>query len=150
MPLNDIVDEIVTILGTVTGIGLVRGYEEVVQQHNDFTAAFMTGGIINTVEVVRQTSFETRFTGRRSDDLHTIAINVYRGVAIGDAATTRAAHVTLVEAIRTIFRYNFRLNTEACQLLPAQVAEDGHVEKFGTLMHYSLVTIDVKEDLQAP
>lgn len=148
MSLAAVLVECVSITSGVTGVGIIRNYEAVAATEDQLRTAFFSGGEINAIEIVRGSTESIYFANQRSQDDHTINFNIYRGVAVDDESTSRAAHEALVEAVKDEFRGNYRLNGMAQKVDMMQVPIDGHIMKGGLLLHYSLGTMVVRLDFE--
>ena len=146
MTLAAVIAECVSITSGVTGVGVVRGYEEFAATEDQLRALFLSGGVVNAIEITRGSTESIYFANQRTQHDHTIHFHFYRSMQ--SDGTSRTAHQALVEATVEVFRNNFRLSGVAAKLDLMQIVIDGHIMKTGALLHYSLGTMVARIDLE--
>ena len=146
MSLSAILSELATQAATISGVGVIRTYELYVSSLDALKANFMSGGVINALEIDRVRTLDDRFSNYRTRRDHTIHFHFYMGLSDG-ATTTRTTFRTLVEAAHDVFKNNYRLNGNSVLAGPFQIDQDGYIEKCGVLLHYAQCSLVVREDV---
>lgn len=146
MALQDIIDYCVSQTLTAPGVGIVRGYEDLITSHDQIEADAIAAGVINYVEIVRESTPSIYFANARNQRDHNINFHFYTG--LNTPSISRPAHVALVEAVVEVFRNDFRLGGTAVKAEPLAITFDGHIEKFGATLHYALGVLMAREDLE--
>lgn len=146
MSLSAILSQVVTLAGGISGIGVVRGYEMHVSSLEALRANFMSGGVVNALEIDRVRTQDQRFSNFRTRRSHTLHFHFYYGLVSG-ATTTRATFRAIVEAAHTVFKNDYRLSGNADLVGPFNVDQDGYIEKAGVLLHYAQCSLVAREDV---
>ncbi|MCH9674533.1 MAG: hypothetical protein K0U93_24050 [Gammaproteobacteria bacterium] len=143
MSLETIIAECVSIAGTIPGIGVIHDHEVVVSNRKGLEDNFMSGGVINCLEIDRDSTPATRRTGRGTIRAHQIAFRFYHSLQEG--LGSRATFRTLVETAEEVFRGQFNLNGVALESGPFSISIDAYIEKAGAPLHYAECAMPVKE-----
>ena len=145
MSLANIRDQIETILGGVSGIGVVHNYDRWSDTWPKFLAHYKVAatGKINGWAITRTKTPEESDSFEKHARDHEFTIRGYYGLK--DADASEIVFQDLIEAICTEFRSNFTLNSTCDESGPIQV---GLVENriFGTVLcHYCELSIMARE-----
>ena len=110
----------------------------------DIETNFMSGGVVNTVEIDRSSTTDNRITAFITDRHHTIDFHCYYGAQV--SSSTRVTFRVLIEAIREKFKNNYLLDDNASLAGPFNVARDTYIMKGGVFMHYAQCDMIVRVD----
>lgn len=146
MSLSAILSEVGTLAAGISGVGVVRTYELYVSTLDALKANFMSGGVINALEIDRVRTIDDRFSNFRTRRDHTLHFHFYMGLSSG-GTTTRTTFRTLVEAAHDVFKNDYRLDGNAVLAGPFNVDQDGYIEKAGVLLHYCQASLVAREDV---
>lgn len=139
--------EIAGLLGSVTNIGKVYDYERWAADWAVFINLFKTR--INNVDQIRGWEIGRKAAPAEYDSnneettRHQFFIKGYLGVKDSDA--TEKTFNTLIEAIRTKFRFNFKMNG-TCELVGPVSVDLIDTRTFGSVLcHYCELSLPVQE-----
>jgi hypothetical protein len=145
MSLETILDACATLALTASGIGVVRDHEMFIKDQAGLRDHFMSGGVINALEIDRVSTPAERYANHRTQRSHLIHFHFYYGLSESD--DTRPAFRALVEAVEAVFRAEYRLSETAQLAGPFNVEVDGYIEKCGMLLHYAQASLIAREEL---
>lgn len=139
--------EISGLLGSVTNIGKVYDYERWAADWATFINLFKAniGGVdqIRGWEIGRKAAQAQYDSNAEELTTHQFVIRGYMGVKDSDA--TEKTFNTLIEAIRTKFRFNFKLNG-TCELAGPVNVDLIDTRTFGSVLcHYCELSLPVQE-----
>jgi hypothetical protein len=143
MSLAAIIAESVSVAATIPGIGVVHNHEFVTSQRSTLEANFMSGGVINCLEIDRERTPARHRTNRETERTHRIMFRFYFSAQEGEGS--RATFRALVEAAEETFRPLYNLNGEALRNGPFEVQLDAYISKAGLTLHYAEGAMDVVE-----
>ena len=143
MSLAAIIAQCVTVAGDISGIGVIHNHEYVTSQRSTLEANFMTGGVINCLEIDRERTPARRRTNVQTEREHRIMFRFYYSAQEGDGS--RATFRALVEAAEATFRPIYNLNGLALRNGPFEVQLDAYISKAGLTLHYAECAMDVVE-----
>ena len=146
MSLTNILSQVGTLAAGISGIGVIRTYEMYVSTLDALKANFMSGGVINALEIDRIRTIDERFSNFRTRRHHTLHFHFYYGLSSG-ATSTRPAFRAIVEAAEAVFRNNYRLSDNADLAGPFNIDQDGYIDKAGVLLHYAQCSLVAREDV---
>ncbi len=150
MPLDNIVDAIVTLLRQVNGIGKVLDYSRYAPSEKERLDTYVSSGVLNCWIVTREsTAAHDRGAGPLNvRDRHTISIEGFR--AVTSASNSERLHQDLVEAVRSILHNNRKLPSSAGWLsAPVQVQQFNTVMFFhAVLAWHAKLTVIAEETMQ--
>ena len=139
--------EIAGLLGSVTDVGRVYDYERWAADWATFIALFKTR--INNVDQIRgweigRKAAPAEYNSNNEETTrHQFFIKGYMGVKDSDA--TGKTFDALIEAIRTKFRFNFRLNGKCEHAGPVSI-DLIDTRTFGSVLcHYTELSLPVQE-----
>jgi len=143
MSLAAIIAECVSVAGGIAGIGVIHDHEYVTSQRSTLEANFMTGGVINCLEIDRERTPARHRTNTQTERTHRIMFRFYYSAQEGEGS--RATFRTLVEAAEAVFRPLYNLNGEALRNGPFEIVLDAYIQKAGLTLHYAEAAMDVIE-----
>jgi hypothetical protein len=144
--LSAILSEVGTLAATISGVGVIRTYELYVSTLDALKANFMSGGVINALEIDRVKTIDNRFSNYRTRRDHTLQLNFYYGLNSG-GTSTRPTFRGIVESAESVFRNDYRLSGNAVLAGPFQIEQDGYIDKAGVLLHYCQCSLVAREDV---
>lgn len=146
MSLTNILSQVGTLAAGISGVGVIRTYEMYVSTLDALKSNFMSGGVVNCLEIDRIRTIDERFSNFRTRRHHTLHFHFYYGLS-GGATSTRPAFRAIVESAEEIFRNNYRLSGNADLVGPFQVQQDGYIDKASVLLHYAQCELVAREDV---
>lgn len=143
MSLASIIAECVSVASGIAGIGVIHDHEFVTSQRSTLEANFMSGGVINCLEIDRERTPARHRTNQQTERQHRIMFRFYYSSQEG--ASSRATFRALVEAAEAVFRPLYNLNGEALRNGPFEIVLDAYISKAGLTLHYAEASMDVIE-----
>lgn len=149
MPLSDIVTEIVSLLGSIDGIGKVLDYSRYTASEKERNDTYVANGVLNCWIVSRSaTAARDRGMGPKNiRSQHTILIEGFR--AVTSAADSEKLHQDLAEKVRGKLHDNRKLNGKGWLSSPVSVVQFAAAMFMGAVLcWYVKLQVTAEDTLQ--
>ncbi len=151
--IQEMKDGIHTLLAGVTGIGKVYKLHKIIKKPADFSAAFVSSGVINTWEITNRSIPEAPAGIGSGENIRERTwdwqIEGWYGF---NYTTSEATFDNLVEAICTEFRGENDIGGEICQSDTMQVEikdiegfNGGNPDQEGILCHHAILSLPISQ-----